>query len=141
MQDLTHTTQSKQYMDHGIAICRRKGSVNTSFCGYMLRLSMVQSPTKVIGSDKSEITSVVQLCGVASLGSQLYSIAAVPCMAYHACCHCTHKSSMPILGSACQIVSKLSKRTKPASDAHVLQDQLRRLVSTAEGCMHLTTKQ
>ena len=56
---------------------------------------MVQSPTKVIGSDKSEMISVVQLCGVASLGSQLYSIAAVPCMAYHACSPRTHHGSMP----------------------------------------------
>ena len=61
---------------------------------------MVQSPTKVIGSDKSEMISVVQLCGVASLGSQLYSIAAVPCMPYHACCQGTHKASMTTMESA-----------------------------------------
>ena len=66
----------------------------TSFCGYMLRLSMVQSPTKVIGSDKSVMISVVQLCGVVSLASQLYSIAAVPCIA-HNVCH-QHMSPCPV---------------------------------------------
>ena len=90
-------------MDDGMTICRHKALVHTSFCGYILRLSMVQSPTKVIGSDKSEMISVVQLCGVASLGSQLYSIAAVPCMPYHACCQRTHKSlrfSVIIMGAS-----------------------------------------
>lgn len=48
----------------------------------MLPLSMVESPTKVTGNERSEMISVVQLCGVSFLGSQLYSIAAVPYTTY-----------------------------------------------------------
>ena len=74
----------------------------TSFCGYMLRLSMVQSPTKVIGSDRSVMISVVQLCGVVSLASQLYSIAAVPCIATDIYRRNMSASPLSLTGIVCQ---------------------------------------
>ena len=44
-------------------ICRTHQST-TSFCGDTLRVSMVPSPTNVMGRERSEMISVVQLCDV-----------------------------------------------------------------------------